>query len=185
MGWWLLRLTVKILALLRLMVNFFLLRSLKNIFLRLTLFETNGWNSSIFTPNSNFFCHFTVHSLLRWDSSTCNMHSIKWLYYGSIDMIKLITSGGAMWSSLPDWDGLHKGSSTFDKQISSYKLHVYTGFWIRARYDTCRALTHQGCKWIQLNMSDKIPEFYPLQYRALDACANPKYCNLRVPVLFL
>ena len=29
-------------------------------------------------------------------------------------------------------------------------------------------------------MPDKIPELYPLQYRALDACANPKYGNLRV-----
>ena len=126
-GWSLLRLTDKILSMLGLTVNFFLLRSLKETFLRWTLFKTHGWNSSIFTPNS-----------------------------------------------------VYKGSSTFDKPNSSYKLRVCTVFWIRARYNACRALTHQGCKWKQLKMPDKIPEMYPLQYRALDASANPKYWNLRV-----
>ena len=57
---------------------------------------------------------------------------------------------------------------------------VYSVFWIRARYNGSWTLTHQGFKWIQLKMADKIPELYPLQYRVLDACANPKYWNLRV-----
>ena len=59
------------------------------------------------------------------------------------------------------------------------QIDVYSVFWIRARYNAFWTLTHQGHKWIKLKMPDKIPEFYPLQYRALDACANPKYCNLR------
>ena len=41
---------------------------------------------------------------------------------------------------------------------------MYTLFWIRAQFDACGALTHQGCKWIRLKMpnhSDKMLELYP------------------------